>query len=160
MPRPPRRGAASRGGAAVGDKELVDDGRGSRRSGPRRVHAGITPRPAPRTRSWITYTDRIMDVRLNGISVGEVGVNAMLAGTFGVPVALVTGDKAVGLEARALLGDRGAEHRGEGGGEPPCARHLSPIPPARAHPRFDAGSGGRRPAQWSGPGKRFVVPSR
>jgi D-amino peptidase len=53
-----------------------------------------------------TYTDRVLDVRLNGVSVGEVGINAALAGAHGVPVALVTGDKAVGLEARALLGDR------------------------------------------------------
>lgn len=52
-----------------------------------------------------TYTDRIMDVRLNGRSVGEFGINAALAGTFGVPVALVSGDKALAEEAKTLLGD-------------------------------------------------------
>ncbi len=52
-----------------------------------------------------TYTDSILDVRLNGRSVGEFGINAALAGTFGVPVALVSGDKAIAEEARTLLGD-------------------------------------------------------
>lgn len=52
-----------------------------------------------------TYTDRIHRVRLNGREVGELGLNAALAGAFGVPVALVTGDEAVTREARALLGD-------------------------------------------------------
>lgn len=51
-----------------------------------------------------TYTDRIRDVRLNGTSVGEVGINAALAGAFGVPVALVTGDDTLAVETRALLG--------------------------------------------------------
>ena len=52
-----------------------------------------------------TYTSRILDVRLNGTSVGELGINAALAGAFGVPVALLSGDDAIAGEARALLGD-------------------------------------------------------
>ncbi|MEO8140064.1 MAG: M55 family metallopeptidase [Gemmatimonadota bacterium] len=52
-----------------------------------------------------TYTGRILDVRLNGTSVGELGINAALAGAFGVPVALVSGDDAIAGEARSLLGD-------------------------------------------------------
>lgn len=52
-----------------------------------------------------TYNDAIHDVRLNEVSVGEVGLNAALAGACGVPVALVSGDQAVAAEARALLGD-------------------------------------------------------
>lgn len=52
-----------------------------------------------------TYTDRILDVRLNGRSLGELGLNAALAGSYGVPVALVSGDQALCAEARALLGD-------------------------------------------------------
>jgi D-amino peptidase len=51
-----------------------------------------------------TYTDRILDVRLNGDSVGELGINAALAGTYGTPVALVSGDQALAVEATALLG--------------------------------------------------------
>lgn len=73
-----------------------------------------------------TYTDRILDVRLNGTSVGELGINAALAGAFGVPVALVTGDKALGLEARALLGDRIQTIAVKEAVSRHAARHLSP----------------------------------
>jgi D-amino peptidase len=52
-----------------------------------------------------TYADRILDVRLNGRSVGEVGLNAALAGAYGVPVALVSGDSALAAEAGELLGE-------------------------------------------------------
>jgi len=51
-----------------------------------------------------TYTDRIFEVRLNGKPVGELGLNAALAGQFGVPVALVSGDQALAAECGALLG--------------------------------------------------------
>jgi len=51
-----------------------------------------------------TYTDRIYQVRLNGAPVGELGINAALAGRFGVPVALVSGDQALAAECSALLG--------------------------------------------------------
>jgi len=52
-----------------------------------------------------TYSDRVYDVRLNGRPVGEVGLNAALAGAHGVPVELVTGDAALAAEAQALLGE-------------------------------------------------------
>jgi D-amino peptidase len=52
-----------------------------------------------------TYADRIHEVRLNGRPVGELGINAALAGMHGVPVALVSGDSALAAEARDLLGD-------------------------------------------------------
>ena len=44
------------------------------------------------------------NLRFNGTLVGETGINAALCGHFGVPVMLVTGDRAVCEEARALLG--------------------------------------------------------
>jgi len=43
-------------------------------------------------------------LRFNGTPVGEVGINAALCGTWGCPVALVTGDDVVCAEAAALLG--------------------------------------------------------
>jgi D-amino peptidase len=46
----------------------------------------------------------LADLRINGVSVPEAGVNAAVAGHFGVPVALVTGDDAIVKEAQALLG--------------------------------------------------------
>jgi len=49
-----------------------------------------------------TYSGRIAAVRVNGIEVGETGINAYLAGHHGVPVVLVTGDWAVTAEAKAL----------------------------------------------------------
>lgn len=52
-----------------------------------------------------TYTDRVYEVRINGTAFGELGLNAALAGSFGVPVAMVSGDTAVAAEAAALLGD-------------------------------------------------------
>ncbi|HJR17791.1 MAG TPA: M55 family metallopeptidase [Gemmatimonadales bacterium] len=52
-----------------------------------------------------TYTSRVYEARLNGEPVGELGLNAALAGVHGVAVALVSGDGALAAEARALLGD-------------------------------------------------------
>lgn len=52
-----------------------------------------------------TWSRRVVEAQLNGRRVGEAGMNAALAGSFGVPVVLVTGDRAVTEEARALLGD-------------------------------------------------------
>lgn len=50
-----------------------------------------------------TFTGRVQQVYLNGILVGELGLNAALAGHFNVPVTLVTGDVAACQEAEALL---------------------------------------------------------
>lgn len=47
----------------------------------------------------------VTELRCNGKVVGETGLNAGLAGAFGVPVALVTGDNVVAEEAREILGD-------------------------------------------------------
>jgi len=44
------------------------------------------------------------NLRFNGTLVGETGINAALCGHFGVPVLLVTGDRATCAEATALLG--------------------------------------------------------
>ena len=45
------------------------------------------------------------DLWVNGRKFGEVGIDAAIAGTYGVPVMLVTGDDKVCAEARELLGD-------------------------------------------------------
>jgi D-amino peptidase len=44
------------------------------------------------------------DLKFNGTSVGETGINAALCGNWGCPVLLVTGDRATCREATALLG--------------------------------------------------------
>jgi D-amino peptidase len=46
------------------------------------------------------------ELQFNGVSVGETGINAALCGQWGCPVLLVTGDEAVCLEARQLLGPK------------------------------------------------------
>src|SRR5213082_800251 len=45
------------------------------------------------------------NLRFNGTLVGETGINAAICGHWGVPVLLVTGDRAVCREGRELLGD-------------------------------------------------------
>jgi D-amino peptidase len=52
-----------------------------------------------------TYTDRVAECRVNGRPLGELGLNAALAGTYGVPVALVSGDSALAAEVREVLGE-------------------------------------------------------
>lgn len=52
-----------------------------------------------------TYTAELYRLRLNGQEVGECALNAYLAGYWGVPVVLVSGDEALAQEARALLPD-------------------------------------------------------
>lgn len=47
----------------------------------------------------------IVNYWLNGKLIGEIGTGAALAGQFGVPTILVTGDEAATQEAQALLGD-------------------------------------------------------
>jgi D-amino peptidase len=50
-----------------------------------------------------TYTGFITDVRVNSESWNETHLNAALAGTFGVPVGLVAGDRACARQAREHL---------------------------------------------------------
>jgi D-amino peptidase len=52
-----------------------------------------------------TYTGSVFSLKFNGIEVGELGTDSAIAGYFGVPVILVTGDKAACDEAHSLLGD-------------------------------------------------------
>lgn len=52
-----------------------------------------------------TYAGVVHQARLNGQPVGELGINAALAGSCGVPVAMVSGDQALAAEAKALLGE-------------------------------------------------------
>ena len=49
------------------------------------------------------FARMVQDVWFNGTLVGETGINAGLAGYFGVPVGAVTGDDKVALEASSLL---------------------------------------------------------
>lgn len=46
----------------------------------------------------------LTDVRINGRSVAEAGFNALIAGHFGVPVVMVSGDDAIIAESQAYIG--------------------------------------------------------
>jgi len=51
-----------------------------------------------------TYSEsQIMAVRFNGTPYGEIGINARVAGHFGVPVVMVSGDDKTAAEAKAFL---------------------------------------------------------
>jgi D-amino peptidase len=47
----------------------------------------------------------IREIKINGIPVGELGVNAGIAGYFNVPIALVAGDNVLAEEAQERLGE-------------------------------------------------------
>ena len=67
------------------------------------IHARAGTEAAVLDHTWTTKC--VQGFRVNGVEMGELGLNALLAGHFGVPVALVTGDLAVCKEAEELLGD-------------------------------------------------------
>ncbi len=48
---------------------------------------------------------RLTSVKLNGVPVPETGLNAAIAGHFGVPVIMLSGDDAIAEEATDLLGE-------------------------------------------------------
>lgn len=66
-------------------------------------HTGTTN--AKGVRAHTMSSANFADLKLNGVSVPEAGLSAAIAGHFGVPVALISGDEAAVAEARALLPD-------------------------------------------------------
>ena len=52
-----------------------------------------------------TITGAFTDVSINGVSVTEAAFNAAIAGHFGVPAVMISGDDAVIEEARSILGE-------------------------------------------------------
>ena len=66
-------------------------------------HAGTTNPEGVRAHTMSSA--RLADIRINGISVPEAGISAAIAGHFGVPVIMISGDDAAVSEAQGLLGD-------------------------------------------------------
>lgn len=60
----------------------------------RHTHAGVLGH---------TYTYDIAELRLNGLVLGESGLNAAIAGHFGVPVVLVSGDAHAVRQAKSVI---------------------------------------------------------
>ncbi|MBM4160992.1 MAG: hypothetical protein FJ217_07825 [Ignavibacteria bacterium] len=48
----------------------------------------------------------VYSIRINGIEMPELGINALVAGQHNVPVVLITGDKAVCEQAKEILDDK------------------------------------------------------
>ena len=53
-----------------------------------------------------TYTDKVYQVRVNGRAVGELALNAGVAGCHRTPVAFASGDNTLAAEAREFLGEQ------------------------------------------------------
>jgi D-amino peptidase len=66
-------------------------------------HSGTT-NPAG-VRAHTLSSANYAGVALNGVQVPEAGLNAAIAGHFGVPIALISGDDVAVEEARRLIGD-------------------------------------------------------
>lgn len=66
-------------------------------------HAKAGTPKAPLAHTWSTW---LQDVRFDGVSTGEFGINAAIAGHFGVPVVFVAGDDQAVEQTRAFLGDQ------------------------------------------------------
>ncbi len=66
-------------------------------------HSGTT-NPAG-VRAHTISSANLAGVSLNGVTVPEAGLSAAIAGRFGVPVVLISGDDVAVDEARRLLGD-------------------------------------------------------
>lgn len=67
------------------------------------IHArSYTPQAVLAHTWWPRVTD---EFRVNGVVIGEIGFNALLAGHYGVPIALVTSDDKGVAEAKTLLGE-------------------------------------------------------
>lgn len=53
-----------------------------------------------------TYSSAsVFSIKINGFDMPELGPNALLAGHYGVPIVLVTGDRATCEQAQEILGD-------------------------------------------------------
>ncbi len=72
-----------------------------------------------------TMTGSIYDVVLNGKKMPEAGINAFIAGNFGVPVVLVAGDLAICKQAKELFGNVETVAVKEGIGK--AAKMLHPL---------------------------------
>jgi D-amino peptidase len=66
-------------------------------------HAGTTNPGGVRAHTM--SSTNLTDLRINGRSHPEAGINAAIAGHFDVPVIMLSGDDAIAEEARAIIGD-------------------------------------------------------
>lgn len=87
-------------------------------------HAKAGTPAAPLAHTW---TGWLNDVRIDGVSTGEFGINAVAAGYYGVPVTLVTGDDKAVAQTQALLGEQVVGAVVKEGISTHAALHLHPA---------------------------------
>ncbi|MFC4452472.1 M55 family metallopeptidase [Deinococcus sonorensis] len=87
-------------------------------------HARAGTPGAPLAHTWNGF---IRDVRVNGVSTGEAGLNALLAGHYGVPVVFVSGDDVAVAQVQAELGDEVVGVAVKQGLSMFSAVHLHPV---------------------------------
>lgn len=73
-----------------------------------------------------SFTGWVQDIRVDGVSMGEYGINALAAGHFGVPVTLITGDDKAIAQTRDLLGENVVGVEVKQGYSTTSAIHLHP----------------------------------
>jgi len=66
-------------------------------------HAKAGTPGAPLAHTWTTT---LQDVRFDGVSTGEFGINAAIAGHFGVPVVFISGDEKAVAQTQGILGEQ------------------------------------------------------
>lgn len=52
-----------------------------------------------------TMSGNVMDISINGVSLPEAGINALIAGIYNVPVVFTAGDKAICGQVKELFGE-------------------------------------------------------
>lgn len=86
-------------------------------------HAKAGTPAAPLAHTW---TGWLNDVKLDGVSTGEFGINAAVAGYYGVPVVMISGDDKAVAQTQALLGEQVAGAVVKEGISTFSALHLHP----------------------------------
>ncbi|MBI4771691.1 MAG: M55 family metallopeptidase, partial [Chloroflexi bacterium] len=97
-----------------------------------------------------TWSDGVRDVWLNGAPVGEIGLNASLAGHFGASVLMLSGDQMAALEVQEFVG-AGVQVAVVKQGRGRFAAELAPPEQARDLIHAAAAAGVKRLAEGNAP---------
>ena len=86
-------------------------------------HAKAGTPNGPLAHTWTTW---LQDVRFDGNSTGEFGINAAIAGHFGVPVVFVSGDNLAVTQTQQMLGPQVVGVAVKEGISSTAAMHMQP----------------------------------
>ena len=117
-------------------------------------HARAGSMRGPLAHTWNSF---VRNVRIGGVDTGEYGLNALLAGQYGVPVAFASGDDVALAEIRAELGEGVETVAVKEGLSSFAAIHLHPAEAVRRI-RAGAEAGVRRAASLTPYEARWPAP--